>query len=255
MAGPRSAAEYWSSPEVVDAFVERNRAPLPYEESLLTTAAQRAARDGALRRVHVLGVGGGRELPAVRAAAPDAELHAWDISEAMVDRCRRFVARSDLGAVHVRCGDLTDLPADVPPADLVVGVNAVCSYLTSATARARAAASMARLLRPGGAVAVVVQQRRGRPDWALWFAIRSFATRLRLAPGEPGDRINGHGDDRLLVHHYTARELRRMFHRAGFEEIELQSLRSWGRSRGRPVPTGSPNPLLLTAERGAGPAR
>ena len=98
-------------------------------------------------------------------------------------------------------------------------------------------------------MAIVVQQRNGRPDWATWFALRGLAARLGAATGEPGDRVNGHGEATLLVHHYGRAELRRMFQDAGFEHIAVESLRSWGRRAGEPVPLRSPNPLLMTAVR------
>lgn len=253
MPRPRSAAAYWSSPGIADAFVDRNQTLLRYEEDLVRTAAGRATASGPVDRIHVMGVGGGRELPAVRAVAPEAEVFAWDISPAMVDRCRTFVDRAGLDGVHVEVGDLTDLEPAGTPADLVIGINAVCCYLTSRDARRRGATTMADLLRPGGAVAIVVQQRNGRPDWATWFALRALVARLGLAPGEPGDRVNGHGEDSLLVHHYGRGELRQMFTAAGFDTIHIESLRHWGRRAQEPVPLRSPNPLLMTAVRAADP--
>lgn len=243
------AAEYWRRPGPVELF-EHNDDVLPFETDLLATTAAIAARTGPLQRVRVIGVGAGRELQAVRDVAPGAVIEASDISAPMIDACRRHVERTGLERIELSTAALADLSPDAGRADLVVAINAVLCYLTTDDERARGVAALADLVRPGGALAVVVQQRNGRPDWAAFFALRAVATRLGMAPGAPGDRRNDDGEAALLVHHYRPSELRTLLHGVGFTDVEILSLRAWGRRHGHRIRRRSPNPLLLTAVRG-----
>ena len=185
----------------------------------------------------------------MRAAAPDAVIAAWDVSPTMVEAARSRVAADGLDGVEVGCADVADLLPDKGAADAVIAINAVLSYLVTADHRRRSVRATFGLLRPGGALAAVVQQRNGRADWALWFALRGLAARTRTAHGGPGDRTNVQGDMKLLVHHYSRRELVRTFTGAGFTDLDVLSLRRWARGHGDRVPLRSPNPLMLTARR------
>ncbi len=242
------AAEYWRRPGPVEVF-EHNADVLPFETDLLASAAATASRTGPVQRVRVIGVGAGRELQAVRDVAPDAVIEASDISAPMIDACRRHVERAGLERIELATAALADLTPDAGRADLVVAINAVLCYLTTPQERERGAAALADLVRPGGTLAVVVQQRNGRPDWAVFFGLRALATRAGLAPGAPGDRRNDDGDAALLVHHYRPSELRALLHQAGFTDVQIVSLRAWGRRHGHRIRRRSPNPLLLTAVR------
>ncbi|MFN7147890.1 MAG: class I SAM-dependent methyltransferase [Microthrixaceae bacterium] len=242
------AAEYWRRPGPVELF-ERNGDVLPFETDLLARAAAVASRTGPVQRVRVIGVGAGRELPAVRDIAPDAVIEASDISAPMIDACRRHVVRARLERVELSTAALEDLSPDAGRADLVVAINAVLCYLTTPRERERGVAALADLVRPGGTVAVVVQQRNGRADWAVFFALRGLATRVGLAPGATGDRRNHDGEAALLVHHYRPSELRALLLDVGFTDVEVVSLRAWGRRHGHRIRRRSPNPLLLTAVR------
>jgi SAM-dependent methyltransferase len=245
-----SAAEYWRRPGPVELF-EHNGDVLPFETDLLATAASIAGRTGSVQRVRVIGVGAGRELQAVRDVAPDAVIEASDISAPMIDACRRHVERTGMERIELSTAALADLTPDAGRADLVVAINAVLCYLTTPHERARGLSALADLVRPGGALVVVVQQRNGRPDWAAFFALRALATRVGLAPGAPGDRRNDDGEAALLVHHYRPSELRGLLHDAGFADVQVVSLRAWGRRHGHRIRRRSPNPLLLTAVRRA----
>jgi SAM-dependent methyltransferase len=244
-----SAGEYWGRPEAVASMPAATGA-LPVEEALLAEAVDRAGGTGAVHRVAIVGVGAGRELTAVRAAAPEAAIVAFDISPAMVAAARRQVADAGLDGIEVHVGDIEDdPPRGERAADLVVATNAVLCYPIGTAARERAFAGLASLARPGAALMLVVQQRNGRPDWAAWFAGRTALARLGLLAGGPGDRRNERDGAALLVHHFGANELRRHLERAGFREPAVRSLRSWARTEGRPVPWRSPNPLVVTAVR------
>ena len=245
---PLSAVEYWSRPNVVDRWTGQ-RAVLSYEQAIIDRACRLAEESGPLRRVHVVGVGAGRELAAVRSAAPEARILAWDVSPTMVEAARSYVDDARLEGVEVDSSDVADLSRSAGAADVVIAINAVLSYLTTPDHRHRSASAVFELLRAGGSLAVVVQQRNGRADWALWFALRSLATRLGLAPGGAGDRFNGQGRTRLLVHHYSKRELAQLFRAVGFADLHVQSLRQWSRGEGTRVPLRSPNPLMLLGRR------
>lgn len=237
---------FWNQSSQVSAFPASTGA-LPYEIDLLGRAIDRAAASGPVANVHVIGVGTGRELAATRAVAPEASITAWDISEQMVEQCRDFVERSGFSNVEVRCADMTELSDDDGPADVVVLLNAVLCYLGTPAERRAAFASMRRLTRPGGAIAAVVHQPNGRPDWAAWFTARGLLTRVGAADGVDGDRRISHGGETMLFHHYRPSEATALLESHGFDDVSVESLRAWARSTSSRIPLRSPNPLLLLA--------
>lgn len=240
------ARRFWSQRSQVEAFPVAT-GPLAYESALLRDAAGLAASTGPLRSVHVIGVGAGRELEGTRDAIPGVPIRAWDISEPMVDACRRHVAERGLTDVTVECRDITELTAGDGPADVVVLLNAVLCYLGDPATRRDAAAAVRLLMRPGGTLAAVVHQPNGRPDWAAWFAARGVLTRVGLLDGGPGDRRIRHGDASMLFHHYRPREMVGWLTAAGMPDVRVRSLRSWARATGHHIPVRSPNPLLVLA--------
>lgn len=248
MTGTGDAAEFWNRDSQVDAF-PAGGAPLAYELDLIGSAAARAARTGPTTRVHVVGVGAGRELLAVRELLPEAHVHGWDISEQMVAACASFIRTEGLEHMSVACADVVELTAADGPADVVVLVNAVLCYLDTPEARQRAWTALFELVRPGGTLAIVVHQRNGRPDWSVWFAARGAGAALGLADGGGGDRRIHHDGHRMRFHHFTPAELSRGLHAAGFDEVGVESLRRWARRTGHRIPLRSPNPLLVTARR------
>lgn len=239
------AEAYWNEPASVHAM-DRTDAVPAYEQLLVAEAVRRAGGAAAVRTVHVLGVGAGRELPAVRSAAPGARIMAWDVAEAMVRACRDRVARLGLADVEVAVRDVADLrPEADGTAQVVVAVNAMLGYPVPGSARTATAAAVHRLLAPGGVLALVVQQRRGRPDWAAWFAVHdALAAGGALGGRDPGDRLTGAGGVVVPHHHYTRRELRRLLEGAGFGSVDLWSLRRFAGDRRLRIPLRSPNPLV-----------
>jgi len=248
MAGDGDTEEFWSQQSQVVAFPGTAES-LPYETSLIEDAAAVARRSGPVDDVHVIGVGTGRELGGTRRLLPSAHLHAWDVSGPMVEACRELVAQQGWGDVVVDQADVVELTAAAGPADLAILVNAVLCYVNTQERRVAAVSALHSVLRPGGALAIVVHQRNGRPDWAGYFALRALAVRFGLADGQAGDRRIRHDSRTMLFHHYTPGELRRLLAAGGFDEVHVRSLRSWARATGHRIPRRSPNPLLVVAVR------
>jgi SAM-dependent methyltransferase len=245
--GRESPEAFWSRPELVRAYDVAGDA-LPYEVDLIGTAATVAGRSGPVDTVDVLGVGTGRELSAVRTATHASLVRAWDISSPMVEACRARVQAEQWTDVVVEQAEVTTLrPQDGRHADLVVALGAVLGYGITAEDRRRAVDAIAGVLRPGGTLAAVVQQRNGRPDWAAYFAVLGVVRHAPWSDLGPGNRHSRHGDGAVVFHHYRPQEVRSLLERAGFGEVDVTSLKAWGRRTGSRIPATSPNPLLVTA--------
>lgn len=243
------AAEFWSTDTAVESLVDRVRL-VEYEAALLERAIRSVGGRDDVRSVAVVGVGAGRELAGLLEAIPHAEVVAYDVSQAMVEACRRRVRELGTDRVRVECGAIADLTAP-NPFDLVVGFNAVMSYPQPASERARSFAGSIQLLRPGGVAAFVVQQRYGRPDWAVWFLLRKLATALPRVRFDPTNHLSVLDGTGVEVHHFSARELTAELRSAGYGDIECESVRAWSRRAGTHIPTRSPNPLVVIARRPA----
>ncbi|CAB4530709.1 unannotated protein [freshwater metagenome] len=248
MDQPSAAEEFWSQDSQVEAF-SKNSDVLLYESDLIAEAIAAASTTGEVKEVHAVGVGTGRELPAVRALLPEAKISAWDVSEPMVQACSAFVQDQGLTNISVGQADIVDLSSHGTNADLVVLLNAILCYVNTPQDRRRALLALHGLLRSGGTIAVVVHQPNSRPDWAMWFGFRSLLCRLSLAEGSSGDRRISHGDSTMSFHHFRPTELRRLLTESGFEHIRIRSLRTWSRETGHRIPWRSPNPLMVTAVR------
>ncbi|MEX0768737.1 MAG: class I SAM-dependent methyltransferase [Microthrixaceae bacterium] len=240
--------EFWSQDTQVAAF-SANTKVLIYERDLMTRGIAAAAVSGVTQEVHAVGVGAGRELPAIRALLPVAKIHAWDVAEPMVQACEALIQAQGMTNLSVGQADITELGKHRPHADLVVLLNAVLCYVTSLKEQLCAFEALHSLLRPGGTIAAVVHQRNGRPDWALWFAARSLLSACSLVKGSAGDRKISHGNSTMLFHHFTLKEVGSLLSTVGFEQVSMSSLRQWSKSSGHKIPLNSPNPLLVTAVR------
>lgn len=241
-----SVEDFWNDPDLVASYSSQQDA-LRYEIDLIETVTSEAASSQHVRLVHVIGVGGGRELRAIRDAAPDADIRAWDISSSMVEACRNTVRTQGLERIVVEQADVGDMSEAEPGADTVIALGAVLGYSTPSEQRESNFVKLRSLLRTHGTIAIVVQQRWGRPDWAAWLTVRSALAALGVVKGGPGDRLSRHGGEGILFHHYSRRELRRLCSAAGLENVRVESLRQWGRRQHLRVPLGSPNPLLVSA--------
>ncbi|MEI7886856.1 MAG: class I SAM-dependent methyltransferase [Actinomycetes bacterium] len=248
MDEPSPSAEFWSQDSQVEAF-SSNSEVLLYEIDLIIQAAALAERTGEIQFVHAIGVGAGRELPTIRRLLPDAQIAAWDVAEPMVLACTKFIEEQGLTNMSVAQADISDLGSQSAQADLAVMLNAIFCYVNTTEDRELALNSLHRLLRPGGTIAAVVHQRNGRADWAIWFGLRSLLTRVAAVAGAPGDRRISHGNSAMLFHHFRPNELRSLLSSAGFDHIEIRSLRAWSRETGHRIPLRSPNPLMVVAVR------
>lgn len=250
MTGAESTEEFWSRPELVDAYLQEDTA-LPYEVDAIDTAVRLARRTGPVETVHVMGVGAGRELGAVRASSEATAVYAWDISAPMVRACGEHAHARGWFDVHVGQRAVADVrPTDTAAADVVVALGAVLGYDTTPESRRRTARALADLSRPGAGLAAVVQQRYGRPDWGFYFAVRSAAGLMTARSASIGNRHSRHGSASVAFHHFTSRELNSLLTDAGFVDVSVTSLRSWARATGASVPLRSPNPLIVTATAG-----
>lgn len=247
MAERESTERFWSRPELVRAYTDTGGA-LDYEVDAVIAAVARAAASGPLDLVHVVGVGAGRELAAIRQRTGDARIHAWDISEPMAESCREHVRHEGLTDITVHHGAIDQVPERVTePADLVIALGAVLGYGTTPEQRRRDLRALRSSCRAGAGLAAVVQQRHGRPDWSMYFSLAELLERTPLRSRGAGNRSSRHGRAAVLFHHFSRRELAHELERADFAQIDITSLRQWGRPSGRRPPLRSPNPLIAVA--------
>lgn len=241
--------EYWCRRELVELYKGLDGA-LDYELDAVRDASERAAATGTIENVHVIGAGGGRELADIRRLTSPAHVHAWDMSVPMVEACRARIEQAGWNDVTVRQAMIQEIPELIDqPADLVVGLSAVLCYEPDVAGRHRNLRSLHDMCRPGTGLAVVVQQKHGRPTWGLYFTVLSLLERTRLRDRGHGNRSSRYGDVAVLLHHYGRQELRDLLHQEGFEASRIESLREWAAPRNRQVPRRSPNPLVATATR------
>ena len=147
---------------------------LPSEVTSCFAGVGNPLRAGPLRPGEIvadLGCGSGTDLLlAARAVGPGGRAIGIDINESMRERAERGARRGGFSQVHIRYGDLIDIPLRDRSVD-VVQCNSVL-YLVPQ--KDRAIAEIARILRPGGRLhlADVVVDReipeKARCDVALW---------------------------------------------------------------------------------------
>jgi SAM-dependent methyltransferase len=195
-------------------------------------------RDALAGRVLELGCGAGRVTRHLAATA--GELHALDISAAMVDEARAAVPSARF---HVR--DMTDLkPFEPGSFDAVVATYNVIDVLDDAERGAQLDRIRA-LLRPGGTLIMSTHNRAALPSLRgpairathprtfvadILRLPRRVRNRRRLLPlerNEPGYSIvNDSGHDYSLLHYYIARDdQERQLAEHGFELIECVDMR------------------------------
>jgi len=217
--------EFCSQSSQVEDF-PATRGALLYEADLIGTAAAAALSSGTVDEVHVVGVGAGREHIATQDSLPHARIRGGTSHPRMVDACRRFIDRTGLEHVTIGCRDVAALDAADGPADVVVLLNAVLCYVGPGHERARAAAALHSVLRPGGMLTAVVHQPYGRPDWAAWFAARGALARVGAVSGTPGGCRIRHGASTTLFHYFRPSEITELLADAGFVHTHVRSLRA-----------------------------
>lgn len=134
----------------LDAAQSRARA-----KRLLAELAQLAEQHAAPARVLDLGVGTGRELPALLDAG--LEVTGVDVSQAMLDRCARRARPIPL----VRADFWEPLPFEAASFDAAVALHGTLAHPPAEDAIARLGAELARLVRAGGALIAEVPS----PAW------------------------------------------------------------------------------------------
>lgn len=241
-----SNEQYWNRPDLVALYRDLDGA-LDYEADAIRDAAGRASSTGPVRSVHVVGVGVGRELEDIRRITGGV-IHAWDMSAPMVDACSRRIDQAGWNDVTVRQATIQQLPELLAePADLVVGLSAVLCYDADPDGRRQNLRALRSMCRTGAGIAVVVQQRHGRPGWAAYFATLAMLERAHLRHRGVGNRPSRYGEAAVLLHHYGRAELGELMDDARFTDHRIESLRDWAEPDRRRVPRRSPNPLIATA--------
>lgn len=242
--------EFWSRREVVREWESKPPGLFGYEYYLLKSCVELGReRFGSVRLTHVIGCGGGWQLPAVCKALPESRVIASDISARMIEACQANLREWGCGQkVSFQTAAAHQLRSD-EQGDLVLVFNNVLTYLTPLAARQQTVEAIRALLRPGGLLAGVVHSRYGRVLKTCYFVARFLACKVLPFLGDPGDRIAGHGERRYPAHYYTRGELRVLLEKAGLKPILLMSLSSLARSLGRPLsPLKTDNNLIFLAE-------
>jgi ubiquinone/menaquinone biosynthesis C-methylase UbiE/uncharacterized protein YbaR (Trm112 family) len=116
-----------------------------------------AARNGARLRILEVGVGAGANLPLLERDLPrdlDVELWGLDLSDGMLARCRRLLARHDGRPMRLLVADAHALPFADASFDRVFHIGGIGGYGDPR----RGLAEMARVARPDTPIVVVDEQ-------------------------------------------------------------------------------------------------
>jgi SAM-dependent methyltransferase len=240
-AAERINAEFWQAGSEVAEYA--NRRLLPAEAIIMLRHHEALGR-----RVLEVGCGAGRMLGYLLALG--GEVHGLDVSQAMVDYCRRAYPEA-----AVRVGDLGDLPATVDGRfDAIVAADNVLDVFDDATRR-RVLGDLRAAAVPGGVLvfsshnlANARAARSPRSGSPLATSVRALLDRspadlIRLAPRILRRRrnrrrlrrleqwageyaiLNDTAHDYSLLHYYIGREQQtRQLAAAGFELLETLEL-------------------------------
>lgn len=244
-----SSEVYWDTPELVDFYRDSSPVFRWYDQDLIAGATARVGRQfDTVRRLYAVGCGGGREIPALRAAFPEALLVVCDPAPSMIDVCRRNLTTwGYTHRVEVHCCTAAALPPVEPPAEVVLALDNVFTYVTPVEERLITLRALRALVATGGVLAGTVHQRWGRPTKATYFLLRAAARALGLVTGDPGDRVVHRGGQRTRGHYFTAGELVSLLAQTGFRPLVVETLAQVARRIGRPYPilTGDNNLTFL----------
>ena len=227
-------AEYWDTPTVVDR--QRTQPYLFwYERELIRrVAADLVERDVPVRRVHVVGCGPGREVPGVCRAFPEAVVVASDIAPRMVEACaENLVAWGIADRVLLRCAGAAELRDEGVPAQVVLVLDNVLTYVTPAAERDETMRAFRALLAPGGVLGGVVHHRWGRLTKSAFFLRQEIADTLGIGREERGDRVARMEGMPVRLHYFTRDEVAALLGCADFGAVEVRSLAELGPEVGR----------------------
>ncbi|MEX2549291.1 MAG: methyltransferase domain-containing protein [Nitriliruptoraceae bacterium] len=161
-----------------------------------------------------------------------AELHATDLSEGMLEVCRRNGEEHGL-AIETRPGDAEALPYDDASFDLVIG-HAFIHHLPVPGA---AIAEMARILRPGGTLVIAGEPTElgDRLSWVVknttWRTFRAVTAlpgltqlrkpSIRESGGSESDEVLAALEHEVDLHTFRPKDVERMARLAGLTEVEV----------------------------------
>ena len=173
-----------------------------------------------LRGKDVLEIGSGTGVHARLLAGAGARLAAVDLTPTAVDLTRRRLALHGLEA-DVREADAEQLPFPDGSFDVVWS----WGVIHHSAHTERVVAEIARVLRPGGRLALMVYHRSSITYWIQYQLLRGvFGLRLlRESPAEVANRYS----DGVIARHYTRRGLEELL-APWFEDVETQVMGQLG---------------------------
>jgi ubiquinone/menaquinone biosynthesis C-methylase UbiE len=160
--------------------------------------AHAALTDWGLRHVTVrpgdvildVGCGGGRTVQKLAALAPEGKVYGVDYSDASVRASRQVNADAiAAGRVEIACGSVARLPFPDQTFDVVTAVE-THYYWPDLDANVR---EIQRVLKPGGALALVAETSRDRQRNPLYFVVMPLLGAAHLTTGEHEDLLRRTG--------------------------------------------------------------
>ena len=244
---------YWNDDYTVQTYSKKPPKLYWYEQSLVDLATQHfKARAEKVKLVHIIGCGSGRELPSIIETFPEARFIASDYSPRMVEACRVSLEKWGYGSiVSLRCCRASLLEPEIGPADLVVILNNVLTYVLPESERLKTCSAIRSVLRSQGLLIGVVHNRWGRLTKTAYFLLQRMVHGLRPTTQDLGDHICISKGVGIPYHYFTPAELRKLLTASGFVPLEIQSLASWARYTGKLyAPITGDNNLVFVAEVG-----
>jgi ubiquinone/menaquinone biosynthesis C-methylase UbiE len=199
----------------IEQLLRGRREYAPWQPEVLAYASA-AGRD-------VLDVGCGQGIDLVEYASAGARVTGVDLTPRHVDLARTHIEAMGLAATVVQ-GDAERLAFADASFD-IVSSNGVLHHTPDMPAALR---EIHRVLRPGGRACVIVYNRRSIQYWLMQVATRGILQRGLLQERSMAGVLSRYVETtsigaRPLVRVYSARELHRMLHDAGFVAVRTQA--------------------------------
>jgi ubiquinone/menaquinone biosynthesis C-methylase UbiE/alkylhydroperoxidase/carboxymuconolactone decarboxylase family protein YurZ/uncharacterized protein YbaR (Trm112 family) len=190
---------------VYDRIAPLHDAAVRFVLPVLQLSSARTTRDGYMRRLDLgsleprekgaalrileVGVGAGANLPLIERDLPkDLDVEVWgvDLSEGMIEQCRRRLARHSGRRVRLLLADAHALPFPDASFDRVFHVGGIAGYRDPR----KGLAEMARVARPGTPIVVVDEQLDPRESRCLYHQLLFRAITLYdPAPHAPREHL------------------------------------------------------------------